>query len=69
MKKRGEIEVSPLAFMRGRTFSNTFLIVDEAQNSTIKEIKTVLTRLGQGCKCFVFHTVRIPYLLKNENAR
>lgn len=47
---KGAIEIAPLTYMRGRTFSNTFLIFDEAQNSTIHEIKTVITRIGENSK-------------------
>jgi PhoH-like ATPase len=50
MRRSGKIEVAPLAFMRGRTFSDTFLIIDESQNSTIHELKTVITRIGEGSK-------------------
>ena len=50
MRKKGQIEVSPLAFIRGRTFNNTFLIVDEAQNATIHELKTIITRVGENSK-------------------
>ena len=50
MRKSGQIEVAPLAFMRGRTFSDTFLIIDESQNSTIHELKTVITRIGENSK-------------------
>tara|TARA_B100000700_G_C15056110_1_gene862900 strand:- start:553 stop:1791 length:1239 start_codon:yes stop_codon:yes gene_type:complete len=50
MREKGLIEVTPLAFIRGRTFNDTFLIVDEAQNSTIHELKTVITRVGEGSK-------------------
>jgi len=65
MKKRGEIEISPLAFMRGRTFSNTFLIVDEAQNSTIHELKTLITRVGEGSKIVLLGDIEqidTPYI-------
>ena len=44
--ERGEIEVAPLAFMRGRTLSNAFVILDEAQNTTAVQMKMFLTRLG-----------------------
>ena len=44
----GEIEIAPLAFMRGRTFTNSFVIVDEAQNTTSIQMKMVLTRIGEG---------------------
>jgi len=50
MKANGAIEVAPLAFMRGRTFSDTFLIIDESQNCTIHELKTVITRIGENSK-------------------
>lgn len=46
LMERGVIEVAPLAYMRGRTLSNAFVIVDEAQNTTPSQIKMVLTRLG-----------------------
>ena len=49
----GEIEVAPLAFMRGRTLSNAYVIVDEAQNATIGQMKMVLTRIGQGSRMVV----------------
>ena len=39
-----------MAFIRGRTFNNTFLIVDEAQNATIHELKTIITRVGENSK-------------------
>ena len=42
------IEISPLAYMRGRTFNNCYIIADEMQNSTKQQIKMVLTRLGEG---------------------
>jgi len=48
--EKGTIEIAPLSYMRGRTFSNTFLIFDEAQNATIHEIKTVVTRIGENSK-------------------
>ena len=52
-RERRVIEVAPLAFMRGRTLSNAFVIVDEAQNATIQQMKMVLTRLGQGSRMVV----------------
>ena len=45
--ENGEIEVAPLAFMRGRTFSNAFVILDEAQNTTPTQMKMFLTRMGE----------------------
>ena len=50
MLNKGTVEIAPLSYMRGRTFSNTFLIFDEAQNATIHEIKTVITRIGENSK-------------------
>ncbi len=52
-KERREIEVAPLAFMRGRTLKNAFVIIDEAQNATIPQMKMVLTRLGRGSRMVV----------------
>lgn len=49
----GEIEVAPLAFMRGRTLSNAFVILDEAQNTTAGQMKMFLTRLGEGSRMVV----------------
>lgn len=49
----GEIEVAPLAFMRGRTLSHAFIILDEAQNTTPVQMKMVLTRLGEGSRMVV----------------
>jgi phosphate starvation-inducible PhoH-like protein len=46
--EKGVIEVAPLAFMRGRTLNNAFIILDEAQNTTLEQIKMFLTRLGFG---------------------
>ena len=46
--ENGEIEVAPLAFMRGRTLSNAYIILDEAQNSTATQMKMFLTRIGFG---------------------
>lgn len=49
----GDIEVAPLAFMRGRTLSHAFVILDEAQNTTIAQMKMFLTRLGPGSRMVV----------------
>lgn len=51
--ERGMIEVAPLAFMRGRTLDNSFIILDEAQNTTKEQMKMFLTRLGFGSKAVV----------------
>jgi phosphate starvation-inducible PhoH-like protein len=49
----GEIEIAPLAFMRGRTLKNSFAILDEAQNATSTQIKMFLTRIGENSKLVV----------------
>jgi phosphate starvation-inducible protein PhoH and related proteins len=51
--EKGVLEVAPLAFMRGRTLSNAFVILDEAQNTTPVQMKMLLTRLGGHSKCIV----------------
>tara|TARA_B100001939_G_scaffold340429_1_gene348506 strand:- start:1953 stop:3011 length:1059 start_codon:yes stop_codon:yes gene_type:complete len=51
--ERGEIEIAPLAFMRGRTLSNAFVILDEAQNTTPMQMKMFLTRFGENCRMVV----------------
>jgi len=50
---RGVIEIAPLAYMRGRTLSNAYVILDEAQNTTSEQMFMFLTRLGQDSKCIV----------------
>ena len=47
------IEIAPLAYMRGRTLDNAFIILDEAQNATVTQIKMFLTRLGPSAKCMI----------------
>jgi phosphate starvation-inducible PhoH-like protein len=51
--ERNAIEVAPLAFMRGRTLNNAFVILDEAQNTTPEQMKMFLTRIGFGAKAVV----------------
>lgn len=51
--ERGVVEVAPLAFMRGRTLNNAFIILDEAQNTTPEQMKMFLTRIGFGSKIVV----------------
>lgn len=53
MIERGVIEVAPLAFMRGRTLNDAFIILDEAQNTTVEQIKMFLTRVGFGSTAVV----------------
>ena len=52
-REKGEIEVAPIAFMRGRTLNHAFVIVDEAQNASRLQMKMVLTRLGEGARMAV----------------
>ena len=53
MIERGTIEVAPLAFMRGRTLNDSFVILDEAQNTTSEQMKMFLTRLGYGSQAVI----------------
>jgi len=53
MMERGTIEIAPLAYMRGRTLSNAYVILDEAQNTTKEQIKMFLTRLGENSKMVI----------------
>jgi phosphate starvation-inducible PhoH-like protein len=53
MLEEGVIEISPLAYMRGRTFKNAYIIADECQNTTANQMKMLLTRLGEGSKMVV----------------
>lgn len=70
LKKDGKIEVTALAFVRGRSLANVFFIVDEAQNLTPHEIKTIISRSGEGTK-IVFtgdvHQIDSPYLDERSN--
>ena len=62
------IEIAPLAFMRGRTLDNAFVILDEAQNCTTMQIKMFLTRLGPNAKCIItgdLSQVDLPYSQKS----
>ncbi|MEG1536632.1 MAG: PhoH family protein, partial [Clostridia bacterium] len=51
--EKGVIEIAPLAYMRGRTLSDAFIILDEAQNTTREQMKMFLTRMGEGSKIVV----------------
>ena len=53
LTERGTIEIAPLAYMRGRTLNNAFIILDEAQNSTSEQMLMFLTRLGYGSKAVI----------------
>jgi phosphate starvation-inducible PhoH-like protein len=66
--ERGQIEVAPLAFMRGRTLNDSFIILDEAQNTTPEQMKMILTRLGFNSKMVVTGDVTQIDLPKNEGS-
>ena len=53
MMERGQLEIAPLAYMRGRTLEDSFVILDEAQNTTPEQMKMFLTRLGFGSKMVI----------------
>lgn len=53
LREKEVIEVAPLAYMRGRTLDDSFIILDEAQNTTNEQMKMFLTRLGYGSKAIV----------------
>jgi len=70
MRQKGSIEISPVSYIRGRSFNNCFIIVDESQNLTIHEIKTIITRCGAGTKIVLLgdtDQVDTPYLDKLSN--
>lgn len=70
MIDKGQIEIAPLSFIRGRTFNNSFIIVDEAQNASIHELKTIITRIGEGSKIVLMgdtDQIDTPYLDKRSN--
>lgn len=70
MQKSGAFQITPLAYIRGRSLSDTFFIIDEAQNLTPHEVKTIITRAGEGTK-LVFtgdiHQIDSPYLDSRSN--
>jgi phosphate starvation-inducible PhoH-like protein len=66
--ERGQIEVAPLAFMRGRTLNDSFIILDEAQNTTPEQMKMIMTRLGFNSKMVVTGDVTQIDLPKNEGS-
>ena len=65
MLESGKLEIAPLAYIRGRSLNNIYFIVDEAQNLTPHEVKTIITRAGEGTK-IVFtgdpYQIDTPYL-------
>jgi PhoH-like ATPase len=65
MQKNDQLVIEALAYIRGRSLSDTFFIVDEAQNLTPHEIKTIITRAGEGTKIIFtgdIHQIDSPYL-------
>jgi phosphate starvation-inducible PhoH-like protein len=66
--KDGTIQIAPLAFMRGRTLSNAFVILDEAQNTTVNQLKMFLTRMGLNAKFIVTGDVTQIDLPKNSQS-
>ena len=70
MIEKGEIEIAPLSYIRGRTFNNSYVILDEAQNATIHELKTIITRLGENSKVVLMgdtDQIDTPYIDKRSN--
>ena len=70
MKDKGQIDIAPLSYIRGRTFNDAFIIVDEAQNTTIHELKTIITRVGKGSKVVLLgdtEQVDTPYIDTRSN--
>jgi len=70
MQEEGKIMITPLAFIRGRSLSNIIFIVDEAQNLTPHEVKTIITRAGENTKIIFtgdIHQIDTPYLDENSN--
>ena len=70
MIAKGNIEVAPLPYIRGRTFSDCLIIVDEAQNATVHELKTVITRTGNNSKIVLLgdtDQIDTPYIDKRSN--
>ena len=70
MQEQGKIIITPLAYIRGRSLSDIMFIIDEAQNLTPHEVKTIITRAGEGTK-IVFtgdiHQIDTPYLDEQSN--
>ncbi len=66
--EKGMIEIAPLAYMRGRTLDNSFIILDEAQNTTPEQMKMFLTRLGVGSKAVITGDITQVDLPHNEKS-
>ena len=70
MMQKGKIEVAPLSFIRGRTFPDSFVLVDESQNASIHELKTIVTRVGENSKIVLLgdtDQIDTPYITKRSN--
>ncbi len=70
MIEKGIIDVAPLSYIRGRSFNDAIIIVDEAQNATVHELKTVITRTGRNSKIILLgdiEQVDLPYVNKFSN--
>jgi len=63
------IEISPLAFMRGRSFKNAYIVADEMQNTTVNQMKMILTRLGENCKLVVTGDVDQTDIQRNNGLK
>jgi phosphate starvation-inducible PhoH-like protein len=68
MEENRTLEIAPLAYMRGRTLSDCFLILDEAQNTTKEQMKMFLTRIGEGSKTVVTGDITQIDLPKRQNS-
>ena len=68
-EKRGQIDIVPFEVMRGRTFNNAFVILDEAQNTTVKEMKMFLTRIGEDSKVIINGDIAQSDLETNSGLR
>ena len=66
LQEKGIVEIAPLAYMRGRTLANAYIILDEAQNTTTRQMKMLLTRLGVNSKVIVTGDITQVDLPKNE---
>ena len=70
MMDKGIIDVAPLSYIRGRSFNDAIIIVDEAQNATVHELKTVITRTGKNSKIVLLGDIEqidLPYINKFSN--
>jgi len=68
MVERGIIEIAPLAYMRGRTLANAFVVLDEAQNTTHEQMMMFLTRLGDGSRMVITGDITQRYLPKAKQS-